>query len=105
MTMEKTTRNIICLYNSIAGAVRDCKENVDDETCMVIGTEFVPTLGETFNITIKKSRFLDKNMYRLNDFVELDTDIETLEKGIVQYLPIVSKVAPIIDEWFKWNKD
>ena len=102
--MEKTTRNIIYLYNCITEAVRDCKENVDHETCIVIGTKFVPMSGEIFDVTIKQSRFLDKNMYRVNDFAELDTDIETLKKGIVQYLPIASKVAPIVDEWFKWNK-
>lgn len=100
--MEKTTRNIIYLCKNIEQAVLDCKENINEEKCMVIETKFVPQLGETFDITIQQSRFLDKNMYRLKDFVALDED--ALLQGIIKYYPDPAKVAPIIDDWFKWNK-
>ncbi len=101
--MEKTTRNIIYLYNNIEEAVLDCKENIDDETYMIIGTKFVHLEGELFDITIKQAKFPDeKNMYRLRDFITLDE--EALLEGEIQYYPNVEKVAPIIDEWFKWNK-
>lgn len=101
--MEKTTRNIIYLYNNIAETVLACKGNIDEETFMVIGTTFVPKFGEVFNVTIQQAQFPHlKNMYRLRDFVVLDE--EALLEGIEQYVPDPVKVAPIIDEWFQWNK-
>ena len=101
--MEKTTRNIIYLYNNIAETVLACKGNIDEETFMVIGTTFVPNFGEVFDVTIQQAQFPHlKNMYRLRDFVVLDE--EALLEGIEQYVPDPAKVAPIIDEWFQWNK-
>ena len=81
----------------------NCKENIDDETYMVIGTEFEHLSGEVFNVTILQAQFPHlKNMYRLRDFVVLDE--EALLEGNIQYYPDVAKVAKIIDEWFQWNK-
>ena len=101
--MEKTTRNIIYLYNSIEETVLNCKENIDDETYMVIGTTFVPKFGEVFDVAIQQAQIPHlKNMYRLRDFVVLDE--EALLEGKVQYVPDPAKVEPIINEWFQWNK-
>ena len=102
--MEKTTKNIIYLYNSIVDCVENFDGTIDEHSWLCIEIGYQPKGGEVFDVSIKQADFEDRNMYHLQELIALDDSIETLEKGIIRYYPIVSKVSPIIDDWFKNNK-
>ena len=102
--MEKTTTKIIYLYNIIAECVEKYDGEINEHTWLCIETGFQHMNGEVFEVSIKQADFKDRNMWCLCGLVELDDSVETLAQGIVRYIPIVSKVSQVIDEWFKYNK-
>ncbi len=102
--MEKTTTNIIYLYNNITECIENYDGEINEHTWLCIETGFQHMNGEVFEVSIKQADFEDRNMYHLQELIALDDSIETLEKGVIRYYPIVSKVSPIIDDWFKYNK-
>lgn len=102
--MEKTTANIIYLYNNIEECVKRYEGEFDEHTWLCIETTFQHRVGEVFQVSIKKADFGNRNMWSLRGLVELDDNLETLGEGIVRNIPIVSKVSQVIDEWFSYNK-
>lgn len=102
--MEKTTTNIIYLYNNITECIENYDGEINEHTWLCIETGFQHMNGEVFEISIKQADFEDRNMWSMVGLTMLDDDFGTLEKGIVRYLPVVSKVSQVIDEWFKYNK-
>lgn len=101
--MEKTTANIIYLYNNIEECVKKYEGTIDEHTWLCIETAFQPKVGEVFEVSIKQADLEDRNMWNMVGLVEVDYSPETLEEGKLQFLPIVSKISQVMDEWFRYN--
>jgi hypothetical protein len=95
--MKATTTNILYLYNNIVECVESFKGNIDEHSWLCIETGFQPKVGEVFEVSIKQADFCDGNMWCLNNLIDCD-----YETG--NYIVKVSKIAPVIDDWFRWNK-